>query len=102
MRPDPGRAMQEAVIARMSIEERQAVRMRLTARGRLLAWQQVDAAGPTTEPERAELLLRRLYPTMPGSALVQIIDQLAEAQARGDWGGFRRPKFQLEELAGRR
>jgi hypothetical protein len=91
MRPDPGRAIQEAIIARMGMEERQAVRVRLASRGRSMAWRQSDAAGPMTELERAEFLLRRLYPTLPEAALRQVIDQLAEAQARGEWGGFRRP-----------
>jgi hypothetical protein len=102
MRTDPGRAMQEAVIARMTVEERQAVRMRLAARARLLAWQQSDTAGPMSPLERAEFLLRRLYPTMHASALRQVIDQLAEAQARGEWSGFRRPAERSRELSDRR
>jgi hypothetical protein len=92
MRPDPGRAIQEQVIAQMTVEERQAVRLRLAARGRLLAWRQADAADLRTELERAEFLLKRLHASLPELALRQILDRLAEAQARGEWGGFRRPK----------
>ena len=91
MRPDPGREMQESVIARMSVEQRQGVRVRLAERARLLAWQQADAAGPMTELERAQFLLRRLYPSMPEAALQQVLEQLAAAEARGAWDGFRRP-----------
>ena len=65
MRPDPGLELQEAVIAGMSPQARGEVRLRLAARGKLLAWQQVDAMAPASELKRAELLLRRLYPTLP-------------------------------------
>jgi hypothetical protein len=90
MRPDPG-ALQEAVIAGMDANQRQAARRRLAQRGRLLAWAQADAAGPMTELERARFLLRRLHPTLAETSLRQILDELAEAEARGDWHGFRRP-----------
>lgn len=91
MRPDPGRAIQGSVIARMTVEQRQGVRIRLAERARLLAWQQAEAAGPMTELERAEFLLRRLYPSMPEAALRQVLEQLAAAEARGTWDGFRPP-----------
>jgi hypothetical protein len=44
-----------------------------------------------TELARAELLLRRLYPSMPEAALRQVLEQLAAAAARGTWDGFRPP-----------
>jgi hypothetical protein len=66
--------------------------MRLAARGRLLAWQQSDAAGPMTELQRAEFLLRRLYPTFPEVQLRHVLDQLAAAEAAGTWHGFQRPE----------
>ncbi len=72
--------------------ERGAVRLRLAARGKLLAWCQVDAMAPTTDLERAELLLRRLYPTLPERSLEQMLAQLAEAEAAGTWHGFQRPE----------
>ena len=96
MRPDPGRAIQEAIIARMSLKERQDVRLRLADRARILAWQQADAAGPLTALQLAEFLLRRLHPSMPEASLRQVLDQLAAAEARGDWGGFRRPHEPME------
>lgn len=92
MRPDPGRALQEAVILGMGPEARGAVRLRLAARARLLAWQQSEAAGPMSELARAEFLLRRLHPTLPEASLRQILDQLAEAQASKGWQGFERPR----------
>jgi hypothetical protein len=102
MRADPGRDLQEAVIARMSLAERQAVRLRLAARGRDLAWRQADAAGPMTTLEEAEFLLRRLYPSMLDPALREILDQLAAAEGRGEWDGFRRPEDRSSKPADRR
>jgi hypothetical protein len=91
MRADPGLELQEGVIAGMSSQARGDVRLRLAARGKLLAWQQVDAMAPASELERAELLLRRLYPTLPERSLQQVLVQLAEAEAAGAWHGFQRP-----------
>ena len=48
--------------------------------------------GPMSELERAELLLRRLHPTLPEAALRQILRQLAAAEAAGEWSGFERPE----------
>lgn len=91
MRPDPGRALQEAVIARMDAQARGRERLRLSERGRLLAWAQADAAGPTSELEQAEFLLRRLHPELPEVSMGQLLDQLAAAQVAGTWHGFERP-----------
>jgi hypothetical protein len=91
MRPDPGLELQMAVIAGMSAQARGDVRLRLAARGKLLAWQQVDDMAPASELERAELLLRRLYPTLPEPSLQQMLGQLAVAEAGGAWHGFERP-----------
>ena len=91
MAPDPGLALQEQIVATMDAEARGAVRLRLSTRALLLAWQQSDAMGPMSEMERAEFLLRRLYPTLPEAPRRQILEQLATAQAAGNWHGFRRP-----------
>ena len=92
MRADPGLAMQEAVIASMSLEARNAERLRLRSRAVLMVWQMADAVGPMTELERAEFLLRRLHPTLPETALRQIMRQLEAAQLADEWQGFRRPE----------
>lgn len=81
----------------MSEAARGQVRLRLARRGRLLAWEQSDAAGPMTELERAAFLLRRLYPTFPEAQLRQVLDQLAAAHAAGRWSGFQRPALLTEE-----
>lgn len=92
MRIDPGRDIQDAAIAAMDAQARGRERLRLSTRGRLLAWAQADAAGPMSEIERAEFLLRCLYPEMPAISLAQIMWQLEEAQVRGEWHGFHRPE----------
>ncbi len=92
MRADPGLTIQEAVIATMSLEARNAERLRLRTRAVLMAWQMADSAGPMTELERAEFLLRRLHPTLPRAALRQIMRQLESAHLAGEWHGFRRPE----------
>lgn len=75
----------------MSEQARGAARLRLAARGRVLAWAQADALGSLTELERAEFLLRRLHPTLTADQLRQILEQLAAAQTEGMWHGFARP-----------
>jgi hypothetical protein len=75
----------------MDVAARQRQRVRLTERARSLAWAQADAAGPMTELERTEFLLRRLHPDMPEVSMRQVLDQLAQAYARGSWRGFERP-----------
>lgn len=97
MRADPGLRLQLDIQAGMSEDARGQVRLRLSRRGRLLAWQQADAAGPMTELERAEFLLRRLYPTFPEAQLRQVLDQLATARSAGAWSGFERPEPWPEE-----
>ena len=91
MRPDPGVAVQESIVATMPEGARGRVRQQLAARGRLLAWQQADAAVPARGLRHAEFLLRRLYPTFPEVQLRQVLDQLAAAEAAGMWHGFKRP-----------
>ena len=91
MRPDPGRATQEALIARMSRAQRSEVTLQLREKGHLLVWQQADAAGPMSELERAMFNLDRLYPEMPAEHRQQTRAKLAALAAAGKWHGFKRP-----------
>lgn len=91
MRPDPGRALQESVIASMTSVDRTAAVANLRANGRWAAWQQVDAAGIEDPVEIAAFLLHRLYPDLPAASLEQILEQLRAAFAAGTWNGFARP-----------
>lgn len=91
MRPDPGRQIQEALIASMSAVERTHLMARLRDNGRWLVWQQVDAAGIGDPVEQADFILRRLYPEMPGAWFEDVVGQLRARHAAGRWSGFRRP-----------
>jgi hypothetical protein len=91
MRPDPGRDIQERLIAQMPLERRLAVMARLRATGLAMVWQQSDAAGPMTELERATFILDRLYPRMPPQHRAQLDADLRAEWEAGRWHGFRRP-----------
>lgn len=91
MRPDPGRAIQESVIASMSANDRTAVTAALRVNGRWAVWRQVDAAGLSDPVEIAEFVLRRLYPEQRDAWFAEVLGQLRAAHAAGTWTGFQRP-----------
>ena len=91
MRPDPGRDLLDERIRAASVDERVAWITAKRALGFLLVWQQADAAGPMSEVERADFILRRLYPEMPQTWFADVIEKLAARQAAGTWHGFQRP-----------
>ncbi len=92
MRVDPGRDIQEALIAVAPLEQRVAIVDRLRREGLLLAWQQSDEAGLADELERAFFLLERVYPDMPAAHRESTRAQLRERWEAGTWHGFRRPE----------
>ena len=91
MRPDPGREIQETLIAALPLAERVSVTSRLRRKGLELVWRQSDDAGPMTELERAYFLIDRLYPEMPAPHRAQFRAQLEANWRAGRWQGFRRP-----------
>ncbi|MFN8519010.1 MAG: hypothetical protein U0667_06390 [Chloroflexota bacterium] len=91
MRIDPGRDIQEALIAVAPIEQRVAIVHRSRQAGLLLAWQQSDEAGLADELERA-FLLDRVYPDMPAAHRESTRAQLRARWEAGTWHGFRRPE----------
>ena len=91
VRPDPGLAAQEAVLASMTSLERTSRMAELRRTGRWSLWQQVDSAGMTDPVAVAEFMLRRLYPEMSESWFETILAQLRAAHAAGTWTGFVRP-----------
>lgn len=91
VRTDPGRAIQEALIANASMEQRVTITDRLRREGLLLAWQQSDEARPANELERAFFLLDRIYPEMPAPHRARFRAQLEERWRAGTWHGFQRP-----------
>ena len=92
MRPDPGRALMDQVIAATPPEVRVERAADLRHTGLLLAWQQSDAAGLADELERAYFLLDRLYPEMPPEHREQFRAQLKARYEAGTWQGFQRPE----------
>ena len=94
MHPDPGRALFDKRIAATSAEDRVRWSVRKRQVGRLLVWQQADAAAarhPMTELERAFFILDRLYPEMPPQHREQFRARLATEWEAGTWHGFERP-----------
>ena len=91
MRPDPGRPIQEALIARMSVWDRMLRMHELRERGLRLVWQLSDEAKLPNELERGYFILDRLYPEMPAPHREQFRAYFAEAFAAGRWHGFQRP-----------
>jgi hypothetical protein len=91
MRTDPGRGIQESLIATASLERRVAVGAALRRRGLLLAWQQSDEAGLPDELRRGFFLLDRVYPGMPPQHRARFHAQLEARWQAGTWHGFRRP-----------
>lgn len=92
MRPDPGRAAQEAVLASMTSTERTDRMAQLRLNGRWSVWQQVDAAGLTEPVEVAEFVLRRLYPEQSEGWFADVLGQLRALRDAGTWAGFERPE----------
>lgn len=91
MRPDPGRALQESVIASMTTSDRTARMTLLRANGHWSVWRQVDESGLSDPVEVAEFVLRRLYPEQKERWFGEVLGQLRLAQAAGTWSGFQRP-----------
>ncbi|MGI8998368.1 MAG: hypothetical protein ACR2GO_01495 [Candidatus Limnocylindria bacterium] len=91
MRPDPGRAAQDAVLASMTSLERTTRMAELRRNGRWSLWRQVEAAGITDPVAAAEYILRRLYPEESEAWFTTVIAQLRAAHASGAWSGFERP-----------
>lgn len=92
MRPDPGQALLDERISASSVEERVAWNEERRRLGHRLVWQQADAAGIHGALDRAEFLLRRLYPEMPDQWFKSVLAKLSELHEAGRWNGFERPE----------
>jgi hypothetical protein len=95
MRTDPGRDLQDAAIAAMDVQARGRERLRLSTRGRLLAWAQADAAGPMSELERCRVPAQCLY---PGCLPLRSVRSQGSSGSTGAW---RLPAEQAEHREGR-
>ena len=86
--PDAGqRALDERVKA-MTPDQRGMVAVRLRRKALVLVNQAADDAGPMSELDRAEFILRRLYPEFSEEQLAHILGELARAEAADTWHGF--------------
>jgi hypothetical protein len=91
VRPDPGREIQETLIANLPLAGRAGAMSMLRRKGLELVWRQSDEAGPMDELQRAFFLLDRLHPEMPALHRTQFRAQLEAEWRAGRWHGFRRP-----------
>ncbi|MDQ3689578.1 MAG: hypothetical protein M3406_05995 [Chloroflexota bacterium] len=71
--------------------ERAELAYQLRRRALVMVHHAADAAGPMSELDRAEFILRRLYPEFSEGQLASIHDELARREATGTWSGFSRP-----------
>jgi hypothetical protein len=76
----------------MSPSERAEVAYRLRRQAFVIVNHAADAAGPMTELDRAQFILRRLYPEIDEDRLGRIRADLARREAEGTWTGFERPR----------
>lgn len=90
-RPDPGQLALDERVRRSTPAERAEFAYRMRWRGLVLVNHAADRAGPMSELDRAEFILRRLYPEFSDAQLASIRDDLARRQAAGSWTGFSRP-----------
>lgn len=91
MRPDPGRDLQEAIIAKMTPVARTKQVVRLRARGRAMMWQQLERARLEDPVARAGFILRRLCPEMPEAWFIDVLGKLKQRRASRGWHGFEQP-----------
>lgn len=75
----------------MTPDERAMVSARLRWKAIVIANHAADQAGPMSELDRAEFILRRLYPELTEAQLGNVRSELARAEAAGTWHGFVRP-----------
>jgi hypothetical protein len=75
----------------MSADERALAAARLRHKAFVVVNRAADEAGPMSELDRAEFMLRRLYPEFSEEQLAHIRSELARAEAAGTWHGFARP-----------
>jgi hypothetical protein len=91
-RPDPGQALLDEAITRLTVEQRVAWAEERRRLGVQLVWQQLDRAGLTHPIAQADFLLRRLYPEMPEQWFAEVLRQLRAKHDAGEWHGFERPR----------
>ena len=95
--PDPGQLALDERVRAMSPDERAEHAYRLRQLALVLVNDAANAAGPMSELDRADFILRRLYPELSDEQLAHIGDDLARRQAAGTWLGFNRARLPTGE-----
>jgi hypothetical protein len=90
------RQMDEAIRA-TPVERRMRWHVEMYQRAFDQVWAQADRAGPMSELERAEFLIRRLYPDWEGPQLDSIMRRLTAEWEAGTWHGPRRRSWNEAE-----
>lgn len=90
-RPDAGQLALDERVRRSTPTERAEFAYQLRRRALVMVNHAADEAGPMSELDRAEFILRRLYPEFSDAQITSIRDDLAQREAAGTWIGFSRP-----------
>lgn len=89
--PDAGQLALDERVRRSTPTERAELAYRLRRRALVMVHHAADQAGPMSALDRAEFILRRLYPEFSDGQLASIRDDLARREAMGTWTGFSKP-----------
>jgi len=89
--PDAGQLALDERVRRSTPTERAQLAYEMRRRALVIVNRAADDAGPMAELDRAEFILRRLYPEFSDEQLISIRAELARREAAGTWVGFSRP-----------
>lgn len=89
--PDAGQLALDERVRRSTPSERAEFAFQLRRQALVMVNHAADEAGPMSELDRAEFILRRLYPEFSDQQLAFIRADLARREAAGRWTGFTRP-----------
>ncbi len=90
-RPEPGQLALDERVRRSTPTERAELAYQLRRRALVMVHHAADQAGPMSALDRAEFILRRLYPEFSDGQLASIREDLGRREAVGAWTGFSTP-----------
>jgi hypothetical protein len=89
--PDVGQLALDERVRAMSPAQRAEHAYRLRQQALVVVNRAADDAGTMSELDRADFILRRLYPEFSEQQLAHIRADLARRERAGTWQGFTRP-----------